>query len=98
MPKVSTQLLVDPAVRERVQALAIVRGQLQADVLRRLVEAALPILEKASADELAELHANLNTMKVHKPHALDAMLKAKLPPAALRGRKRFPLPLASPSD
>lgn len=93
MPKVSTQLLVDPVVRERVQALALVRGQLQADVLRRLVERALPLLERESSKELAELNALLEGFKVHKPDALEAMLKSKTPPAALHGRKRFPLPL-----
>jgi predicted DNA-binding protein len=93
MPKVSTQLLVDPIVKERVEALALVRGQLQADVLRRLVEAALPEMEAESKSELAELYELLDGMKVGRERAMDAMLKAKLPIAALRGRKRFPLPL-----
>lgn len=93
MAKVSTQLLVDPLIKERIQALALVRGQLQADVLRRLVEVALPLLEKQSKTELAELSELLDGFNVHKPHALEAMLRTKTPPAALVGRKRFPLPL-----
>lgn len=91
--KVSTQLLVDPSVKQRVMALAVVRDQLQADTLRRLVEAALLTEETSSATGLAELMELLDGMKVDHGRALDAMLKAKLPLAALRGRKRFPLPL-----
>lgn len=93
MAKVSTQLLVDPAVKQRIEALALVRGQLQADVLRRMVEARLVTEEKAVKDELTELVSLLDGMNVDRGRAVEAMLKAKLPLAALRGRKRFPLPL-----
>lgn len=93
MAKVSTQLLVDPAVKQRIEALALVRGQLQADVLRRMVEARLVTEEKAVKDEMAELFALLDGMNVDRGRAVEAMLKAKLPLAGLRGRKRFPLPL-----
>lgn len=93
MAKVSTQLLVDPAVKQRIEALALVRGQLQADVLRRMVEARLVTEEKAVKDEMTELFTLLDGMNVDRGRAVEAMLKAKLPLAALRGRKRFPLPL-----
>jgi hypothetical protein len=93
MPKVSTQLLVDPIVKEKVEALAIVQDRLQADVLRRLVEAALPEMEAEHVKDLDELYELLDGMKVNRERAMAAMLKAKLPIAALRGRKRFPLPL-----
>jgi len=94
MPKVSTQLLVDPLIKERISALALVRGQLQADVLRRMVEQALPTAEAESAAVLNELAETLDRMGVDRGRAVEAMLKAKLPLAALKGRKRFPLPLA----
>jgi len=93
MAKVSTQLLVDPRVKERLMALSLVREQLQADTLRRIVEDALPAEELKQAGELEELYGLLDGMKVDRTRALDAMLKAKLPIGALRGRKRFPLPL-----
>lgn len=93
MAKVSTQLLVDPAVKQRIEALALVRGQLQADVLRRMVERVLVTEERESKTELKELAEKLDTMKVDRGRAVEAMLKAKLPLAALSGRKRFPLPL-----
>jgi len=93
MAKVSTQLLVDPAVKQRIEALALVRGQLQADVLRRMVESRLPAEEKVAKDDLTELMTLLDGLGVDRGRAVEAMLKAKLPVAALKGRKRFPLPL-----
>lgn len=93
MAKVSTQLLVDPGVKQRIAALALVRGQLQADVLRRMVESRLVAEERESRAELKALTETLEAMNVDPGRAVEAMLKAKLPPAALKGRKRFPLPL-----
>jgi hypothetical protein len=93
MAKRSTQLLVDPPVKQRIEALALVRGQLQSDTLRRMVEHVLPAFEAENVSELEELYELLDGMKVDRGRALEAMLKAKLPVAALRGRKRFPLPL-----
>jgi len=94
MAKVSTQLLVDPAVKRRIEALALVRGRLQADELRRMVETALVREERESKADLLELYGMLDGMGVQPGKAIEAMLKAKLPVSALKGRKRFPLPLA----
>lgn len=93
MPKVSTQLLVDPVIKERIEALALVRGQLQADFLRRMVERALVVEERESRVELKELREKLAEMKVQPARAVEAMLKSKYPVSGLQGRKRFPLPL-----
>lgn len=104
MPKVSTQLLVDPQVKERIGALALVQGIAPADTLRRLVEAALAVAEadERIAELLSSLRDLLNGMDVApKDHgkAVQALLSRRLGVDALYrtdGKtpwKRFPFPL-----
>jgi hypothetical protein len=99
MAKVSTQLLLNRPDKERLMAIALSAEQLQAEMLRRMVEEILPAYEERYAARLEELYALLDGMKVNRFQALDAMLKAKLGISELYAadgapRKRFPLPLA----
>ncbi len=93
MSKVGTQLLLNERDRDRVRALALVRGQLQAEMLRELVSQGLAVYESLSARELTALRDDIERLDVPASDALHALLKAKLPPAVLRGADVFPLPL-----
>jgi phage tail tape-measure protein len=96
MAKVGTQLLLNPRDRDRVRALALVRGQLQAEMLRQLVEHALSVFETVSVAELNRLEAQLERLGVEEeewPAAVKALLSARMNPSNLRDAERFPLPL-----
>jgi phage tail tape-measure protein len=96
MAKVGTQLLLNARDRDRVRALALVRGQLQAEMLRQLVEHALSVYEALSVAELNRLEGQLERLGVAEeewPAAVKALLTARMNPANLRDAERFPLPL-----
>ena len=96
MPKVGTQLLLNPRDRDRVRALALVRGQLQAEILRQLVEHALSVYETVSARELQDMRDQLERLGQGghgEAPAVKALLESKIPVAALRHASRFPVPL-----
>jgi Zn finger protein HypA/HybF involved in hydrogenase expression len=96
MAKVGTQLLLNARDRDRVRRLALVRGQLQAEMLRQLVEHALSVFETESVIELARLELQLERLEVPEERweeAVRALLVSKTPVSALSGVDRFPLPL-----
>jgi phage tail tape-measure protein len=64
MAKVGTQLLLNARDRDRVRRLALVRGQLQAEMLRQLVEHALSVYENMSTAELNRLNVQLERLGV----------------------------------
>ena len=99
--KVGTQLLVSPHIKQRAQALAVVRQESVAEVYRVALEGGgLPALERAHAGALQELAAALEHMKVNRGEALDIMLSSKIrlddlfeedqPGGARQPRDRFP--------
>jgi phage tail tape-measure protein len=96
MAKVGTQLLLNARDRDRVRRLALVRGQLQAEMLRQLVEHALSVYENMSTAELNRLNVQLERLGVPEERweeAVRALLVSKTPVSALSGVERFPLPL-----
>lgn len=77
--KVGTQLLVSPHIKQRAQALAVVRQESVAEVYRVALEGGgLPALERAHAGALQELTAALEHMKVNRGDALEIMLSSKI--------------------
>ncbi len=96
MAKVGTQLLLNARDRDRVRRLALVRGQLQAEMLRQLVEHALSVYENMSTAELNRLNVQLERLGVPEERweeAVRALLVSKTPVSALSGVDHFPLPL-----
>lgn len=98
--KVATQLLLRPEDKTRVQALAVIRQDSQAEVARMLVVGALPQMEASYASQLAELEIVFRGMGVEYAAGVDAMLRLKLRWADLfnadgSGKKRFPGGLAA---
>jgi hypothetical protein len=89
--KEGLQLLLRPADKTRVQALALVRQDSQAEVLRRLVEQALPGMEKAEDGKLASLHAALNRMGVDVETGVRAMARQRIRYAELFDAAGAPL-------
>lgn len=73
MPKVSQQVLVSPMEKQDITALAIVRQESQAEIVRRLFEIALPQVKSMYASHLAELFEVLGTMNVDIEEALKEM-------------------------
>ena len=57
MAKAQTMVLVDEQVRDRADALRLVTGTSRADVMRGLIEHALPQYEQGAANRLARLEA-----------------------------------------
>lgn len=89
--RIGTQLLVDPEVKTRLEALAIVRGEPQAEVARQLIETALPGLERAHLDDLRELTEVAEVMTRGNLGVLTGrMVRDKLSLADVRGRRRYP--------
>lgn len=76
--KVGTQLLVSPHIKERGQALALVRQESVAEIWRIAVEAWLPQLETAHAGVLNQLYGVLDYQKVDRAKALQAMIEQKI--------------------
>ncbi len=94
MPKVGTQLLLNARDRDRVRALAYVRGQLQAEMLRQLVEYALTHYEQGNAAELVALRTELARLGVREQQdeapAVSALLRERIPVGNLRYVDVFP--------
>ena len=78
MAKVGQQVLLSPHQKDSILALAVARGESQAEVLRRAVDIALPQLMQAHGDEVTELTAALDRMKVDKGDALEDMTSVRL--------------------
>lgn len=76
--KVGTQLLMNTRSKERAQALAIVRGEAQAEMFRTLVDRALPLLEAEHADEINALLSRLRSIGADTGSAVDTLCKAKI--------------------
>lgn len=93
--KVGTQLLVRPEVEERVKALAIVRQEAQAETLRMIVDAQLPLMERKYVSALADLREAFKVMGVDFGPAVRAMMRQKVRYADLfqpsgKPKRRFP--------
>lgn len=93
--KVGTQLLVRPEVETRVKALSIVRQEAQAETLRVIVDAQLPIMERSYAGMLAEMREAFAAMKVDETQAVRAMMRLKIKYADLfqangKPKRKFP--------
>lgn len=96
MNKVSTQLLISPHTRDRARALAIVRHESVAEVIRVALESGgLAELEGRHVEALNRLNQALAGMKVDRSEALESMVGKKLLVANLyrsdgTPRARFP--------
>ncbi len=76
--KDQTQLLISPHVKTRVQALAVVRDESQANVLRVALEGGgLQGLEQAHAGILSELRETFGYMGVDFGKAVETMIGTK---------------------
>jgi hypothetical protein len=82
-PRVGTQLLVEPATRDRARALAVVAECSVADVWREAID--LTGQELAESKRLAELDRLLHTLKVDQTAALEWMIRKSLNLADLKG-------------
>lgn len=93
MAKVSTQLLIEQPMKDRVVALAVVRGEAQAETLRTLVDKALPLLETTHGRELAELRDDFERLGLagHTGDALEYMLRNGISAQAVKLMDRFPV-------
>lgn len=78
MAKAAQQVLISPEEKEEILAFAIIRQESQAEIVRRLVDIALPQLKRAHESQLAELRAALAGMKVDVSEALADMAEVKL--------------------
>lgn len=90
--RIATQLLVDPEVKTRMEALAIVRGEKQAEVCRRLIDLALPGLEEAHAEDLAQLREAAEAMDMDLEVLTARMMLNGLTLAAVKGLTEYPYP------
>ncbi len=75
--KEQTQLLIAPHLKTRLEALALLRDESQADVSRWLIEAALPMLENSHSGQLSQLREALEAMGVDYSAAVHAMFTTK---------------------
>jgi hypothetical protein len=93
MAKVQTQLLMAEVTRNRADAIALVRGEPRAEVLRLALEGGgLRGLEKDHAEELARLGELARTMGIAGGPLLAARAaKDGYTLAELEGRKRYPV-------
>ncbi len=78
VPKVGTQLLVPPEMRARVLELALIRQESAAEVSRRLIEMALPRLERAHASALTDLDAALRSLGGERRAQLEEITRRRL--------------------
>lgn len=76
--KVQSQLLVPPITRDRVDALALVRGDTRAEVYRVLIEDALPEKERTFAEGLKQLDQIAEKFKMTRTALVRRMLADKL--------------------
>lgn len=90
MAKVQSQLLVPEYVRDQADALALALGETRAEVYRKALAAALPVLEGEHAALLAKVDAvavgmNMTRLELAAKAARDGYTLADL-----EGRKRYP--------
>lgn len=81
MAKTAQQVLLSKPEKDRIRALTIVRDESQAEVVRWLVNAALPQLEHAHASVLGELENALAGMGLtgeQRTRALEEMSTVKV--------------------
>ena len=76
--KVQTQLLMPPETRARATAVAIASGYVRAEVLRQMVDAQLPAMEKRHAAALARLDAVAERFGMKRAELAEAMAEDKL--------------------
>lgn len=91
MKKVQTQLLMSPVTRDRADALAIVRKEPRAEVLRVALEGGgLAALETQHAEALAELTTIATDMGTTRADLVARMTADKIGVEDVRGRRRYP--------
>lgn len=80
-------------MKDRVVALAVIRGEAQAETLRVLVDRALPQLEATHGRELAELWNDFERLGLtgHASNALEYMLRNNISAQAVKLLDRFPV-------
>lgn len=80
-------------MKDRVVALAVVRGEAQAETLRVLVDKALPLLETTHGRELAELRDDLDRLGLtgKLSEALEYMLRNGITGQQVKLMDRFPV-------
>lgn len=78
MAKQGQQVLLSPHRKADILALAIVRQESQAEVVRTGVEIFVPQLQHSHASALSELYGALDRMKVDREAALEDMAEVKL--------------------
>lgn len=93
--KVQTQLLVLPGVRKRLDALAVATGYPRAEMLRRMVDTALPKAERENADNLALLDAVAGKFGMDRAGLVETLERDKLRLADVEKLDAYPGPLAA---
>lgn len=79
MKKAGLQLLVSPHVKTRAQALALVRNESQAEILRAALEGdGLTGLERQHEQSVRRLGARVEALGFEQGAAYDLMLKSRL--------------------
>lgn len=76
--KVGQQVLLSEHHKHTILALTVVRKESQAEVLRRAIDIALPQLMQHHDEDVTELTAALQRMKVDAGEALEDMTSVKL--------------------
>ena len=88
--RAQTQLIFSELARDRSDSLALSLGEARAEILRRLIEDALPRMEEAYAEQLAELDQIAEGMGLTRLELAARATRDKLTLSDLRGRKRYP--------
>lgn len=91
--KVQTQLLMPAETRARATAVAIASGYVRAEVLRQMVDAQMPAMEKRHAAGLARLDAVAERFGVTRTELAEAMSDDKLTLEAVEKLDAYPKPI-----
>lgn len=76
--KVGTQLLMSPTSKMRAGALALIRQESQAEMLRVLIESALERFEGAHAPALDVLMGKFRAAKIEPEQGVEVMLRRRI--------------------
>jgi hypothetical protein len=76
--KVSTQLLITAAMRDRARTLAVVRDEVQAETLRELAYDAIPRFEAEVGERIEKLYNKLTAAGIDHSTGVKAILDAKI--------------------